>query len=292
MRVTDRAIFEAARRSTGAARERLETSTREMSTGLRVSHPGDDPVAAALTVRFTADASGHEARGQALDAAVTELDTADNALSGVSALLQQAHELSVQMANGTYSADDRTNAANQIDTLVTSIIGQLNAKFGDRYVFGGTKDDAPPFAANGTYRGATDTRQVELFPGIYQSASVRADQAMTNGNTTMFADLQQFTADLRANNASGIGAAVGKLTTYIDKVAALHSEVGSATNVITMASTAARAAHDELEKRRSTLVEVDAFEAATNLALAQRALDAALTASAKSFDLSLLDKLR
>jgi len=294
MRVTDRAIFDAASRSTGLARERLETSTHEMSTGRRVSHPGDDPVAAALAVRFAADASGHDARGKALDAAVTELDTVDNALSGVNDLLQQAHELTVQMANGTYSAADRANAANQIDNIVTSVVGQLNIKFGDRYVFGGTKDDAPPFGANGTYNGAADTRQVELFPGIYQSASVRADVALrgVGGGTDVIGALQQLATDLRSNSAGGITAAVGRLSTGIDQVAALQSQVGSATNVITMASTAARAAQDEIGKRKSALTEVDAFEAATNLALAQRALDAALTASAKSFELSLLDKLR
>jgi flagellar hook-associated protein 3 FlgL len=59
-----------------------------------------------------------------------------------------------------------------------------------------------------------------------------------------------------------------------------------------MASTAAQAAQDATLKRRATITEVDPFEAATNLTLAERALDAALSASAKSFQLTLLDKLR
>jgi len=58
-----------------------------------------------------------------------------------------------------------------------------------------------------------------------------------------------------------------------------------------MSMSAALSLADASLKERSRLMDVDAIEAASRMALNQRALEAALEASAQSFKLSLLDKL-
>jgi flagellar hook-associated protein 3 FlgL len=50
-------------------------------------------------------------------------------------------------------------------------------------------------------------------------------------------------------------------------------------------------ARDEARSRAAGVTEVDMAEAATGLALAQRALEAAISAGAQGFRLTLLDKL-
>jgi len=294
MRVTDRSIFESARASAAVARERMNRATSEMSSGVRVNHPGDDPMAASQSVLLGADQSAHGARKRALDSTQGELDLADGALGGITDALRRAHELTVQMSNDTYSAQDRAAAAAEVDGLFSSIVAQLNTKSGDRYLFGGTADATAPFDATGTYSGRADTREVEIFPGIYQQSSIRADVALkgVGGGTDVLAALQQLSTDLRANNGTGVRGAISSLSTGLDQVLLARSQVGSFTNVITMASSAAQSAQDATQKKKAVLTEVDPFDAATNLTLAQRALDAALSASAKSFQLSLLDKLR
>ena len=57
------------------------------------------------------------------------------------------------------------------------------------------------------------------------------------------------------------------------------------------AQVVAQNAHDELLVARAKLSDMDLAEASTNLAMAERAFDAAITASAKGFELSLLKRL-
>ncbi|MES1209749.1 MAG: flagellar biosynthesis protein FlgL, partial [Pseudomonadota bacterium] len=52
MRVTNQMIFEAARLQTGAARDKLLDAQQKVTTGLKGSHPGDDPAAAAASVAY------------------------------------------------------------------------------------------------------------------------------------------------------------------------------------------------------------------------------------------------
>jgi len=57
------------------------------------------------------------------------------------------------MGNDTYNADDRAAAATEVDGIFNQVVGSLNTRFGDRYIFGGYVDNTPPFAADGTYQG-------------------------------------------------------------------------------------------------------------------------------------------
>src|SRR5438477_364810 len=51
MRVTDRMIFDTATLNAAKSRDRAQSAMEEVSTGMRVQHPGDDPAVAAAMVR-------------------------------------------------------------------------------------------------------------------------------------------------------------------------------------------------------------------------------------------------
>jgi len=84
---------------------------------------------------------------------------------------------------------------------------------------------------------------------------------------------------------------VGRLGKGIDQLEGARVQAGTMQNMLSMAASAAETATVSATERKSKLTEVDAFEAATKLALAQRAMEAAISASATSFKLTLLDKL-
>jgi len=64
MRVTENMIFQTTIAQTERSRETLEQAQSEVSSGTRVQHPGDDPVAAALSVGHTVDKARFTAVGQ------------------------------------------------------------------------------------------------------------------------------------------------------------------------------------------------------------------------------------
>lgn len=293
MRVTDRLLFDNAARYAAAARARFEGASREAATGVRVQHPEDDPAAASSIARTTAQAGREDAIARALGLAADELNSAEVALEGVSTALSRARELAVQMSNATYSANERAAAAQEVQGLFQHVLGQLNRKVGHRYIFGGFKDAAPPFDATGAYLGDSGVREVEVAPGVTVPASVRADVALkgVGGGVDVLATLETLAAALSANNVALVQGTLDGLDQGIAQVALARSQAGSHLSVMDAASAAARAARADAQARLSHLADADVIDAAARLAQAERALDAALSAAAKTFRPSLLDKL-
>jgi flagellar hook-associated protein 3 FlgL len=294
MRVTDSMIFGNADRLSARARESVNTATEQAASGIRVQHAGDDPAAAGQMVTHQLNSTRLTAIAAGATAASAELKSTDTALSGVNNALIRATEIATQMANSTNNASDRTNAAAEVDQLVASVVGDLNAKVGNRYILGGTADSAPPFNADGTYNGDANARQVEIAPGVYQDSSVNASAAIkgTGGGVDVIASLQALSAALKNNDVTAVGQTLTALQTSTSQVASARAAAGFDMNAFDSAISLAQSQAGTESAAVSTLGDVDEVTAASNLALAQRSLDAALTASAQGFQLSLLDKIQ
>lgn len=294
MRVTDSMIFERGSTGTARARSALDAAVEENSSGLRVQHPWDDPGAAGQLTSANLAAGRYTAIGQAAGKASDELQAADGALGEVQNLVARARELAVQLANGSYGAADRSAAAAEVDALIPQVIAQLNTRFGGRYLFGGNKDGAEPFDASGNYLGDTAVRQVEVAPGVLENASVRADVAFKGlgGGTDVLATLQSLSAALKANNVAGVQGTLSALEQGTQQISTARSGLGGSMAAFDSAVAAARSAHDREQTLVSHLADADPVESASKLALAQRALEASITATAQGFQLTLLDKLK
>ena len=293
MRVTDKMMFDAAALNAGKSRDRVQTATEQVSSGMRVVHPGDDPTVAAAMVRGQQTVDRMDAINQNAGRAADEVDTADSSLQSLTNVLARARELTVQMGNDTYSASDRAGAATEIDGLIRQSVTLMNANVNGRYIFGGNKDQAPPFDVNGNYSGDTAVRQVEVAPGVLEDSSVRADVAVkgVGGGVDLFATLQSLSTALRANDGNGIRGTLTSLDTATTQVTSTLAQVGSMGDAFATAQTLASATRDATVKSVSSQAEADIFESTTNLALANSALNATLTAAAQSFNLSLVNKL-
>lgn len=294
MRVTDRMIFDQATRDAGAARERLEAAVEQASTGVRLVHPGDDPGAAGLLVSSQASAGRFEAVAQGAARASDELGSADAALESVGNALARARELAVQLSSAGYSAADRSSGANEVNGLLSEVLARLNTRAGNRYVFGGNRDGSPPFDAAGNYLGDAGVRQVEIAPGVLQAASVRADVALKGaaGGVDVLATLSALSAALAANDQAGVAATLDALDQGTGQVAEARAQAGISMSAFDTSAAAATAARDGELARSSHLADADEVQAASALALAQRALEASLAAASQGFRLSLLDFLK
>lgn len=297
MRVTDLLVFDRARLDTARAREAAEAAQQRVSTGTRIEHPGDDPAGAGLTVAFRMSSERLGAIQAATAAAADELNAADGALDGVTNALTRARELAVQLANDTYSAADRAAGGQEVAGLFTQVVSDLNLRFGNRYLFGGARDASPPFDAAGTYSGsagAAAARQVEIAPGVYQDASVRADVAIlgAGGGTNVLDALRALQQALDAGDGAAVQRSLDGIDAALRQVAATRAEVGTNADALATASAAAKIAAGDDEVRAAKQGEVDLADAAIQLQAAQNALQASLAASAQGFRASLLDYLR
>lgn len=293
MRVSERQIFSQASANAARAREENLRASQEVSSGLRVEHPSDDPAAAAQATQAKLAIARFDAIGTTVKRVADEVQASDGALDTVTTALARARELAVQLSNSTYTAAQRAGAATEVDGLFQQILGALNTKVGARYVFAGHLDAAPPFDATGTYRGDAGVQQVEIAPGVVQAASLRADAAFTTatGGVDVLATVKALSTALSTNNLAGIQGSLTSLDTSVTQVATARSQLGSTMATFDAAGEAARASRDAQTAALGHLQDADAIEASTRLAASERALDAALTAAARSFKMTLLEKL-
>lgn len=293
MRVTEKMIFQSSIVQTGKSRENLNAAQNEVASGTRVMHPGDDPVAAALSVDHSIDKARFDAVARDAQRAADELNAADSALSGITVSANRALQIAVQFRNDTYSATDRAAAAVEVGGLLQEAIGLLNSTYGGRYIFGGFKDDVPPFQSNGTYVGDSNIRLVETAPGVYQTASLNANNIVkgANGGTDLLQQVTNLVAALQSNDTVGMSQTIDGLNKSIEQLAAGRTQAGMAQDAFQTAVTTAKAAVSDEKIKIGRLLDADVIDASTRLASAQYALNATLTAAAKTLTLSLADKL-
>lgn len=294
MRITNQMIFDQAQAQAAAARDRATQAQDQVATGIRVVHPGDDPAAAGLMVSQKIALQRFDVIDQSISRATGELQTADGALQGVSTLLARAQQLAVQLGNDTYGKTERLAGAQEINSISAQIAQLMNAQVAGRYIFGGNVDNAPPFDTAGNYSGDTTVRQIEVAPGLRQDASVRGDDVVkgTAGGVDVFAVLSSLATALTNDDGASIRANVDGVSQSTNQVAAALTKTGAMLASFDSAQQIGTVAKDSTQKVLAAGSEVDIFAAASNLAQAQQSLQAALAATARSFDTSLLNFLK
>lgn len=114
-----------------------------LASGKRINRASDDAAGSAVASRMTTQVRGlAQAQRNASDG-IAALQTFESAMSSQGDIMQRMRELAVQSANGTYSADDRTNLHAEFTQLVAEIdrIAQKTSFNGNNFISaGGTLD--------------------------------------------------------------------------------------------------------------------------------------------------------
>ncbi len=294
MRIADSQLYAHARNFGTAARAQVVQASDRLSSGYRVRGPGDDVTAFGLAQRHRAIAQQSAHFERVTSRAQHEVQAADGALSRVTESLIEARTLGVQFANDTYDTGARANAADVVASLRASVASALNADHGGSFIFAGTQTDAPPFDADGNYAGDAVARRIEIAPGVYEEVALDPEAAFlgTSGGVNVFTALQDLEVALQSDDAAQIRATLETLTGAIDQISNARAKLGGHANVLSAAETAHIRLQESATVAASNESEQDLITGASDLAQAQNALDATLTAAAKTFELSLLDRLR
>jgi flagellar hook-associated protein 3 FlgL len=293
MRVTEKMVFENSLAQTERSRENMDKAQNEVGSGKRVEHPGDDPAAAALAVGHSVDQARFAAVGKNAQQAADELNQADTALEGIGTAASRALQLATQFGNDSYGATDRASGAQAIDGILQQTVGLLNTTYSGRYIFGGSKDGSVPFDASGNYLGDSVARSVEVAPGLYQTSSLDANTLVKGGGTGVdfLKTLSDLSTALKNNDGDAIRSSIGNINTAINQINAGRTQAGMGVDAFQAAVSTADAAVSDETVRIGKLMDADIIDATTRLTSAQYALNATLTAAAKTMNMSLVDKL-
>ncbi len=191
MRISTSTFYDSGLNSMLTQQAAMLKTQQQVSTGLRVMTPSDDPIAAvqaldtqqamSINTQYTAN------RGSASD----QLSLVDSTLSSVSSLLQNASTIAVAAGNSTLSNSDRASYATQLQGQLQQLLGLANTKNGEgQYLFSGFQANTQPFAATSAganYVGDDGQRLIQVSPSQQIAVSASgADifQRIRSGNGT------------------------------------------------------------------------------------------------------------
>jgi flagellin-like hook-associated protein FlgL len=112
---------------------------QQLSSGLRISSPSDDPIGFGKVVDYQTLQAAIDQRQRGVSTASSQLTQADSSLqTATGTLLPQAEELAVAMANSTNGPTERLAAAEELKGLIGQMLEVANQKVGDRSIFTGS----------------------------------------------------------------------------------------------------------------------------------------------------------
>ena len=121
LRINTNIASMSAQRSLASITDRLSTTYKRLSTGLRIASASDDAAGLAMSERLRAQVrSLNQAKRNAQDG-ISLVQTGEGALAEVGNMLLRLRELAVQSSNGTVSGADRTTLDEEFQSLVDEI---------------------------------------------------------------------------------------------------------------------------------------------------------------------------
>jgi len=161
MRLSTNLIYQQNMDSVLNAQSRWQDTGVQLSTGMRVNKPSDDPLAASQAVMVQQAQAENDQYGVARTFATQSMSQEESILSSVTSSIQDAQTLIVQAGDGTLSNDDRDSLATKLQGIKDQILNLANSTDGNgRYIFAGYNSDNPPFTTDATtgavtYNGGT-----------------------------------------------------------------------------------------------------------------------------------------
>jgi flagellar hook-associated protein 3 FlgL len=281
MRITGYRMIDLAAASTANAQEAVSNRSTEVSTGLRVAKPSDDPAAWTAAQRAKLQKTLADGTSTTVKASQDRLQETDGALGTLSSVLSQVRSLVVQGSNATYSATDRANLAEQASSLFAMALSAANAKSDNgEYALAGSQSQLTPFAADGTYQGDGGVRELAIGGSASSASTIPGSRLTAAFGVDVLPLLASVATSLQTNDMTALQANLGDLDTAIRQVASSRTVTGDAMSSLQ----ATAAAHDQLSinltSQISNDVEVDTVAAASDLAKASSVLDASRTVTA------------
>jgi flagellar hook-associated protein 3 FlgL len=295
VRVTEKAIANRALVNLQNNISRLGVTQQQLSSGKLITKGSDSPGGASMAMQYRSDMARMDQYSRNADDGMSWLNVTDGAISGIIDQVQRAHELILSgMSGGAFGSQDAREAiALEIDDIRSSTLDLANTTYLDRPVFGGSTSGGIAYATDGTYAG--DHGQVVRTAS--NNATVRVDTDGDSvfggaaGGQTLFQMLDKVSQDLRINpqNLSN------DLTAVDDSAKLLRagmSSVGSRYNELSQMQQAASARNLDLAQNLTDVEDIDLPKTITDLQLQQTAYQAALAATARVVQPSLVDFLR
>jgi flagellar hook-associated protein 3 FlgL len=278
---------------------RLTQTEDELSSGKTINQPSDNPYGASVVVSLNTNLSQQSSYSANITDGTNWLNTAGGALTDIENMVQTVRELAVEGANGTNSASDDQNAAQEVNQLIAAVKQAANTSYDGQYIFSGTATGTAPYQAGSTdtYQGNSGTISREIGANETVQVNSNISSVLGNGGSDglLLSSLRQIASDLSSGSSSALTSLgtsdLQNLDTNLSSLQQMQSNVGALTNRLSIASSAAQTMTADDNTELASTEDANMATLATDYSTESAGYQAALQAGAQIIQQSLLNFL-
>ena len=264
--------------------------TTQLSSGLRVTSLGSDPVAVALSTRIGTSIARDDSYIQAASGKQSVLQVTDSALGEVVSQLTSAVALAVHGNSGVLNAADIAGIALQLAAIRDNVVSLANTSYSGTYLFAGSQGATKPYSVtNAASAGAPSTAVYAGDNGVQSIQTPTGQSIQTNlpgsavfGSATsgVFAALNQLIAAFSGGPSANAAADTGVLSAALSSVSSQRSVLNGALSQLQSTSAYVQSDRAGLAAQQQSLVSSDLTSLATQLKSAETQHQALLSVMA------------
>ena len=254
-----------------------EQLTAELSSGVRVTSIGQDPLAAGQNVLLLNQIQQDDSFTQCASLVTGQLQVADSALGSVVSQLTQAISLATGANNGTMNSSDVQSIGNQIAGILEEVQTLANTSYQGQYIFAGGQTSTAPFTTSNatspgvtTYNGDSDVNYLGLPNGQKIQLNVPGSQIfLGTGTDSVFGALNNLVADYSTGKVDTQQAVsdTEALNTALNFVSQQRVTIDNSITRLTAASDATSSEETQLTAAQTNLMQADVANVSTQLSL-------------------------
>ena len=307
MKISTGLYFERATQQMSNVQSKLTKVQEQLSTGLQIVKPSDEPDKASLVTRLEAELTRQASHQDTLKAVNVRLTAEETALKNTSDVLYRMKELAVQAANDTVGEQDRKSIAIEMGNLREQILSLANSQDSNgNYLFSGSRAGSPAFAKDATgritYQGDQARMQVNVGDNRRMNLNMPGSDAFTRivrddgkGNKTgvdFFQSLDDLVNAVNSSDRAAIQRGVGEVDALQNGISEGVGQIGADLTVVDLQNNVLDEVVLRLKSTRSDIEDLDYTEAITRMNKDQLALQAAQSGFSKISQLSLFNYIK
>ena len=284
---------------------RMTTTQAQLTSGIRISKPSDDPAAVGDVLQLQSDIGMATQVTTNLNGVQSAVNTASGVIQDAVSLLDQARSLAAEGASTTLTSTQRTAMAAQAEQILNTLVADSRATFDGQYLFSGDSSSQPAYQVdlanpNGVDRliTAPATTLIQDSSGVTFAVAKTAQDLFDHRNPddslaadNVFAAVNSLRVALANNDQAGTTAAAASIQTAQDYLNQQGAFYGAVQNRITNALDVAQKFQLQSQTALSNERDTNVAAAATDLTQEQLSEQAAMQAEASMPRNSLFDVL-
>jgi len=235
-----------ASRSLGVTQTELNKNMEKLSSGMRINRAGDDASGLAVSEKLRSQIRGLNQATKNIENGVSFIQTTEGYLQESQDILHRLRELSVQSANGIYTAEDRM----QIQVEVSQLVDEIN-RIASHAQFNGMNLLTGRFSRNG------GTQVMQLQVGANMDQNERIYIGTMTAQALGLEKIQGTEETISIEDPEAANRAIGMLDAALRTVSQQRADLGAYQNRFEMAAKGVAIAAENLQAAESRIRDTD-----------------------------------